>query len=319
MTTRRLFIMAMFLITACGGAQSSNTSGQTGSATIKDGETLLEQGEFAAAAKVFEKVAANEPGNAEAYYYLGVAKKNLGDVDEAEKQYRLAIGYDANLHAAHNNLGLLLLEKGDYVHAESELHTYLSNSPDDADAHFNYALVLEASGDVGKAEEHYKKAAELNPEDASAYIGLGDLARRENDLEKALSFYRKGKEIAPDSPEATIKEGQTLLDLKRLDDAIPVLESLSGIAECDPGILATAGLLLARFEEDDRAITLYKAAIARDASYASAHFLVANALARKNQFKEAAKHLERFLELAPKAPEAGAARKRLDACRAQMK
>ncbi len=313
-------ILTFWLLTACGGAETKNESpSQEGSSTIEEGETLIEQGEIAAAAQVFEQIISKESGNAKAHYYLGMTKKNLGDPAAAEEHYRLAIGYDANLPAAHNNLGLLLLEKGDLVHAESELNTYLRQRPDDAAAHFNYGLVLEAQGDAAKAKEHYEKSSELDPEDSSPLLGLGDLARRADNLEGALLLYRKGKQLAPDSPEFAIKEGQTLLDLKRLDEGITVLETLPNLTESGPNILATAGVLLAKFDEDDRAISLYRAALAKDDSYAVAHLLLANALARKKQFAEAAGHYERFLAVAPNAPEVPTVKKRLEACKAQMK
>lgn len=320
MISRRSIILAAWLFAACGGAQPSGKSSDLAdSRTIEDGEALLEQGKFTEAAEVFGGIVKREPNDAKAHYYLGLAKKNLGDLAAAEEHYRLAIGYDANLPAAHNNLGILLLEKGDLVHAESELHTYLQQQPDDAGAFFNYGLVLEAMGKVREARENYEKAAELDPEDPAPWLGLGDLARKEGDFLEALSSYRKGRKAAPQAPELTLKEGQTLLDLKKLKKGAAVLEELAAMPDVDPGIVTTAGILLAKFDEDEKAMVLYEAALASDDAYAAAHLLLANALARKKRFAKATEHYERFLEISPDAPEAEAARRRLDACRARMK
>ncbi len=314
-----IILVVVWLVTACGSAQpDSSTTGQLADSTIKDGEALLEQEDFVKAAQVFEQIVSREPDNAEAHYYLGLSKKNLGDLALAEKHYKLAIDCDANLQAAHNNLGLLLLDKGDLVQAESELHTYLAQQPDDAAANFNYALVLEAMGKVKKAREHYENAAELDPADPSPLLGLGDLARKEDKFLKALAFYQKARKLAPDSLDLVLVEGQTLLDLKRRDEAITLLFGLTTTPNVDPGILATAGLLLARIDEDEKALKLYRTALANDDNYAAAHFLLANALARGKAFKEAAFHFERFLEISPQAPEADTARKRLNACRASL-
>ena len=54
-----------------------------------------------------------------------------------------------------------------------------------------------------------------------------------------------------------------------------------------------------------------------DDSYPRAHILLANALARGGQFAEAAVHFEKFIALAPEAPEADAARKGLEVCNAK--
>jgi len=314
-----VIVVVAWVFGACGSAQpEGRAQGQLADSTIEDGEALLEQNDYTEAAQVFTEIVDREPNNAKAHYYLGLSMKNLGDLAAAEAHYKLAINYDANLAAAHNNLGLLLLDKGDLVQAEAELKIYLQQRSDDAAAHYNYGLVLEEAGKVKKAQEYYETAAELDPEDPFPLLGMGDLARKKEQFSKALTYYQKAKKVAPDSPELVLKEGQTLLDLKRLEEAIGVLDDLKTIPRVDPSILATAGVLLARFDEDARAATFYRAALANDANYAAAHFLLANALARKKAFTEAAEHFERFLAISPDAPEADTARKRLNACRANM-
>jgi tetratricopeptide (TPR) repeat protein len=317
-----------FLAIACGGTQTKSaapeednmsSSSSSDSTSLKEGEALINQGDFEKAKDFFADVIKEHPENAGAHYYLGLAEKNLGNAEAAEEEYRLAIGYDANLPAAHNNLGLLLLEKGDLTHAESELHTYLSMEQKNAEAHYNYALVQEAQGNLANAKEHYQKAGDLDPEDPSPWLGLGDLARRENDFDEALADYKKGRAVDSQMPELALREGQTLLDLKRLDEAAEVLGSLADLKECEPEILTTAGILLAKFDEDERALALYRAALKHDDNYAKAHFLLANALARGKKFAEAVKHYERFISIAKDSAEVATARERLKMCRSQMK
>ncbi|MDJ0762729.1 MAG: tetratricopeptide repeat protein [Myxococcota bacterium] len=313
-------IVVLTLLVACGGSKITTRENEpAGPMTIKRGEALLEKGDFSGALSVFEAVVEEEPQNAMGHYYIGVAQNNLGNPDAAESHYRLAIGYDANLKAAHNNLGLLLLEKGDLTHAEAALNTYLKLSPDDPSAHFNYALVLESMEKPGQARAHYEKATELDPEDPGPWQGLGDLDRQDGDLKAALASYQKGRKAAPHSPALALREGQTLLELTRLEEAISVFESLTPLPESSAEILTTAGMLLAKYEENDRAVEFYGAALEKDEAYGMAHLLIANALARKKQFAKAAHHYERFLEIAPDSKAAGTAQERLNACKAQMK
>jgi tetratricopeptide (TPR) repeat protein len=257
------------------------------------------------------------PESAKAHFYLGVCHENLGAAEAAKEQYKLAIGYDANLAEAHNNLGNLLLEQGDLVHAEAELHSYLKQRPDESAAHYNYGLVLEAMGKRDSAREQYAKAAELDPEDAAPIIGLADLERTSGNDEAALELYRRARKVAPKDPVPVLNEGQVLLGLKRLDEAVEVLVSLATMSDADAPTTTTGGMLLARYDEDARAMELYRSALERDETYPLAHLLLANALARGGAFADAATHFERFLELAPEAPEAPAARKGLEVCRAQ--
>lgn len=306
-------------LAACGGSQPEGGAGKPIAAgSIADGEALIQQGEYAAAGQLFAALVAERPDSAKAHFYLGVCHENLGDTTAAIDEYKLAIGYDANLAEAHNNLGNLLLEQGDLVHAEAELHSYLKQRPDESAAHYNYGLVLEALGKLDGARQEYERAAELDPEDASPIIGLADLERAANNAEAALALYRRAQGVAPKDPIPVLSEGQVLLELKRLDEALGVLGGLAAMSDADAPTTTTGGMLLARYDEDAKATELYRAALERDETYPLAHLLLANALARGGEFAEAAGHFSRFLELAPDAPEAEAARKGLEVCRARQ-
>lgn len=319
MPTQLRVIAVVGLLSACATAkpESAGDSSQkaTRFATVNQGEAQIEAGEFAAAAETFAAVLARDDKNAEAHYYLGVAKSRLGDAEAAEKHYRAALERDARLAPAHNNLGLLLLERGDLPGAERELEAYVNLKPDAADARFNFALLCEAKGDAACAASSYERAAKLDPQDPSPWIGLGDLARRAKDPKTALDRYNKARGLAPSMPEISLKEAQALVDLGRQSEASSVLGALADNPAASAELLATAGILVAKLGDGEQAIALYRAAIARDESYADAHFLLGNALARAKRFAEAATEFERFLALAPNAPQVGEARKRLDACR----
>jgi tetratricopeptide (TPR) repeat protein len=217
-----------------------------------------------------------------------------------------------------------LLAQGDLVHAEAELHTALKQQPDESAAHYDYGLVLEELDRTDEAREHYEKAVELDAEDPAPLIGLADLARRGGDLERSLELYRKALGLAPEAglapedPLLVIHEAQALFELKRPDDGSAALRRLTGMSGASASDLTSAGILAGRHDQGDLAIELYRAALERDETYALAHLYWANALGRKKQFEEAAGHFERFIELAPEAPEAEAARKGLAKCRAQL-
>ena len=127
-------VVVAVILAACGGAGQKESQGpgapEGPAGTVADGEVLIEKGDFEGAAKVFEGIVSESPDNPKAQYYLGVAKKNLGDVDSAIAHYEKAIELDGKLMDAHINLGLLLLDKGDLNRAESELGIYLAASPE---------------------------------------------------------------------------------------------------------------------------------------------------------------------------------------------
>jgi tetratricopeptide (TPR) repeat protein len=149
-------------------------------------------------------------------------------------------------------------------------------------------------------------------------MGLADIARGEGDLERALELYRKAVGLAPEDPMLVIQEAQALFELKRTDDGSAALRRFAGAPGAKASDLTSAGILAGRYGQGDLAIELYQSALQRDETYALAHFYWANALGRKKEFEQAATHFERFIELAPDAAEAEAARKGLAKCRAQL-
>jgi len=214
---------------------------------------------------------------------------------------------------AHINLGLALLDKGDLDRAESELKIYLDAAPEASDAHFNYALVLETKGDLSGAKTHYEKAAALDPEDPDPLFGLGEVARKGQKYQEALAYYEKAAALNPNLPEVASATGETYLEMKKPAKACESFLTLLSMQPTDLGTVVEAGKSIS--ETDKTCATkLYRGALAKDDTYASAHFYLANALAREKSFSEAADHFQRFLELAPDDPAAPEAKKRLEAC-----
>jgi tetratricopeptide (TPR) repeat protein len=302
---------------SCGGPQPA--AAPRPGADLARGELLIEQEDWAGAAELFGGLVASSPGNAKAHYYLALSRENLGDPAAAEPHYRRAIELDAELLEARNNLGLILLDRGDATGAEAELALFLEAQPDEAAAHYNYGLALDALGRRDAAREHFERALTLDSGDAAPLMGLADMARAGGDLERAVELYRRAAGVVPDDPMPAIGLGQALLDLRRIDEAVGVLAEVGEASGADAPQITTAGLLLARYDEDEAAIGLYRKALARDGDYPTAILLLANALARKGAFEEAAGLFGRFLELEPEAPEAAAARAGLEACRAKRK
>ena len=125
--------------------------------------------------------------------------------------------------------------------------------------------------------------------------------------------------LAQALPTLLVKEGQTLIDLNRIDEAVELMRPLTQNPDASPDINVIAGLLLAKAKKEDRAMAHYRAALRVDDNYAKAHLLLANALARKELFSKAAAHYERFLSLSEETPITPEIRKRLDICKSKMK
>jgi tetratricopeptide (TPR) repeat protein len=74
---------------------------------------------YDSAAYYYEQAIAAGDSSAGLYYFLGIAKRQLGDMDGAEKNYKLAIERNPKYKECIQALGLLYAQKGKFVTAAS--------------------------------------------------------------------------------------------------------------------------------------------------------------------------------------------------------
>jgi tetratricopeptide (TPR) repeat protein len=126
--------------------------------------------------------------------------------------------------------------------------------PSNANAREFRALVLNELGRAKEALAEAERATELAPADASCYLQLSLILARESVTDRAVNEARRALELAPANPTASEVLSRFLLASTHLDEAIDVAQN---------------GLAVSPFD-------------------AQLHFTLAEALARKNDFVNAA-------------------------------
>ena len=130
----------------------------------KDGNVLLQAGDFPAAAQQFQAALRVEPALAVAQNDLGNALLRLGRTGEAAEHYGAAVRLQPQLPEARYNLGNVLTRLGRLPEAEAQYERALSLNPAYAEAHFNLSVVLAQLGRAAEAEAHYREALRLRPD-----------------------------------------------------------------------------------------------------------------------------------------------------------
>jgi tetratricopeptide (TPR) repeat protein len=86
-----------------------------------------------------------------------------GDLENATKCFRRAVGLDSSNALAHFNLGSVLDELGETELARQHLRLAVRLGPDHADAHYNLAFVCEKLNALPEAREHWEVYVRLDP------------------------------------------------------------------------------------------------------------------------------------------------------------
>jgi hypothetical protein len=98
---------------------------------------------------------------------------------------------------AHRNLGAIEYLDGNIDEAEKEYKIALELNPNEPMAHSNLGLVYAQQNKLAEAEEEYKKEIEINPNYDNVYYNLGLLYWNEKRYDEAISNWKKTLEINP--------------------------------------------------------------------------------------------------------------------------
>jgi len=107
---------------AAGSSSSSSSSTQSSSSTDFDrAVTAVNNGNFTTALTLLNKVVSKDPGNADAWNYIGFSRRNLKQFDQALAAYDKALSIDPNHRGANEYLGELYLKTGKLDKAKERL------------------------------------------------------------------------------------------------------------------------------------------------------------------------------------------------------
>jgi tetratricopeptide (TPR) repeat protein len=113
---------------------------------------------------LWEDAVSKSPSKARTHAALGLAlQEEKGLLDEAIRQYRIALGIKPLYFDALNNLGIALDMKGDIDGALQKYELALLLKPNSPELHNNVAIIYAKKGEMEKAVEGFKKALEIAP------------------------------------------------------------------------------------------------------------------------------------------------------------
>jgi len=160
------------------------------------------EGRLDDARREFELAIGMDPANAFALNNLGHLLILEGDLEAAMAMLRRAVTIDSSFAAAHNNLGNALLASGEPVKALEAFRTAVSLDPHNVAAQLNLAQTLHALGDLNRGKAAYERLLELAPRHARGLLQLGILLAAQSDLSHAAIRFEEALRSDPLQAEA---------------------------------------------------------------------------------------------------------------------
>jgi tetratricopeptide (TPR) repeat protein len=243
---------------------------------VDDAMAALKEGEYAKAAEIAEKVAADDADFAKARYVAGESRLALGENEAAEKAFREALDRKPDSVPVLSGLGRTLTAKGAHEEAMKLLNKAVAADGKDATAHRSLGECLAAQGKAAEARKELEQAAKLDPKDALAARALVECLVKAGELK----------------PAARVAEAYRAADPKAaMGDFL-------------------RGLVLDRMKEGKDAIAAYEAALAKDPKFLDAHKNLAilcvtdnPVYSDKERTAKAMEHFAKYFELGGKDEE----------------
>jgi len=149
---------------------------------------------------LWSEMAAYYPRRPIARSGLAGALRKAGRLDEAIKEYKIALKLDPFYASDHNNLGICYYEKKMFGRATAEFQKALKLDPGLFVAYSNLGNVLGEQGMYGAALAYFKRAISMSPRYIPAYDGLAVTYARLGKFNVAGQLWEKALEIRPDDP-----------------------------------------------------------------------------------------------------------------------
>ena len=230
---------------------------------------LLQQKQFAAAAKEAKSIATNFPNDAEAWKIAGFAELNLKeyaaaaeDLEKALTLQRAAKQEDPNTVDALAQAYVLAEEFEPALPLLVSATTRSGSTPDAAMLYYR-GLAEYKTGKTTEAEKTFNAVIKLNPKDALSLFYLGQLALARNDLDASIASLNRAT-----LSDSKLASAWTLLTSVYLRRAASTTDTAKAESDYLNAVRAGEGLIKVR--TDAEAITLFGQALIGAGQYARA-------------------------------------------------
>jgi tetratricopeptide (TPR) repeat protein len=183
---------------------------------LERGTALLLKNNFQASVSYFQTVIALAPDSFQAYHNVAIAHYRLGDVEDAEQEFRRSIELSRGSFAPSLfGLSMILYQRGELLEAESLTQKGLLATPSSAIGKYCLGLVQFALGQIPEAEHSALDAIHFDPAqaDGDVYLLLARIHERLNDPDAAVAdvhtyFKRSRKRSLQAEAQALLERAQ---------------------------------------------------------------------------------------------------------------
>ena len=206
---------------------------------------------------MIEKALAIDPGSAEAFAALGLARWQIGQLDSAESSFLRAIELNDNYIPAHLWLAGVLGEQGRFPEEQRVLEKAMSLDPLNELLVINYANNLRVRGESDRALQLLSDQVKLRPDSTTLLRSYSQQEFAAGNLVEAWRLARRSYLLEPENPADLAAFAKTWMALGEFQEAESLLQqgmSAAGNNQQVVGAYWMTLLVSGRLEEADRLV-----------------------------------------------------------------
>jgi tetratricopeptide (TPR) repeat protein len=222
-------------------------------------------------------------------------------------------GYQRVDVTLHNGAVIVLKRLGD--HEGGSVSMSALKAPPDARKAYEKGVAEIAKRKWAEAQKNLERAVAIYPEYAPAWSDLGEALREQSQPKEAGTAWERAIQADPKYGKPYLQLTRLAVSETRLEDAVRIAERAFEMRIIGfPGIYFYHALANYGLHRLDAAEKSARQAVELDAAHEMPHaeHLLGTVLAAKGDRRGAVEHLTKYLEAAPKAPDAEAVRKRIE-------
>lgn len=267
---------------------------------------LIHNKKFREALNEYNADLLDDPNAGDIHYNIANAHYQLGDREQAAKEYLFAYKNGADAYNANNNAGVALTELGRYDEAIACFKQALVAKPGSADAYRNLGNALLKTDRVDEALVAFTRATELDPNLVAAHNGLGAVWDKKGNTDEAIRQFEIASKLDPN--DASIRNNLALVMSKKgmatqtsgnVDEGIAQLLSAIQVNPTNASLHNSLGAAYDRKGNLDAALAQFDEATKLDPSNVTAQKNRGLVLSRKGRSAEAIAAFETALKLKP--------------------
>lgn len=232
------------------------------------------------------------------HFIMGVMHENLGNIDEAIKEYKKAASLDKEAAVIHLNLASSFIKKNEVPRAIQELKTTVKLDPEAIEPHAILALLYSSQNKIEQATSEYeialKNASKEQPKNEDIYKSLGAIYLQQKKFKEALEAFKFILSLSPDNAQAHFYLGSIYNELN--NNVLAEAEAKRALElkpDYDEALNFLGYLYLEENKNLDQAQALIKKAMEIEPNNAAYIDSLGWFYFKKHDFKSAIKELEK--------------------------